>query len=975
MERDDPRDPRYRGRPQGEVDFRAQGKQDRRDRSGADQRSSDDGRYEARDSRRPAAPSAPRSRSETRDLNPRPPSLSRARSDARDDNHSRNSRSRGSDPRNGYDDSHRGHDDGRRGYDDARRGGDSYRSYDQPGAPDSYEGVRSRARNSTHSSLQDERTRSPNSGPRDDRRGYDGGRGNSRPGRGSSSDGWGGGGGRSSRSSSSRGDPAEPLWPAEDESTWDTWGDKGSKGKRVQGAVRVDPGKPSSAPGRIGSLWRRFGSTRLRRATIGFVLVSLLLCTFSSVLAGLVGATAGIPAIAQAYQGYSHLKKGETLLKSLTSGSLSVSTVKQAQVEFAASQQDFTQAHANLARLPEFDYSAPFIGNKLPLALQLTALAANFSQMGAEACDAGTILIGAVSNPFGGSPSSGSTSAGATPGPTPTPTATPSPTFTPVTPSKNGITPEEFATVQAKLKSIDALLNDSTAQINALNPSDFSFDAKIASEFGKLKTALPQIKQYLALAESIMPVAGPLLGIGTPTKYLVELLDSTELRPGGGFIGNYGVLVMSGGILNSLHVTDVDLLDRPFEKNGGPYGAPGCIPAPAEYVWFTQVVVSCWGMRDSNLSPDFPTSAMYGEQEYQKEGGKDNFQGVITITPWFIEKLIAVTGPVTVPEFADPADNTLKVPAVVTSTNLPNMIHYFQLNPNHASDLYKAKGTTTSQRKVFTADLFAHFMTLVKAKLKTDKTVFMKAVLDALATKDLQVYFNDPQAEALLQKFNFASTVLAPKTGDSLMVVDANIIANKSNNFFTYTMNDQVSIDKYGTATHHLTLVYNWPQSAEYEKNAYGSHGALWQYQAYVRVYVPLQAQLLNTSGWWYYLSDHPAYGREVYTGYIRMDYSSTNPIVPTPSYPSTVTVTLDYAIPNAATHKGNVWTYQYLIQHQAGHAPNALWNITETVTPSCGKVTSVTAPWLMSSDGKSATLKESLSVDKSYTMTYTCAG
>jgi len=708
-----------------------------------------------------------------------------------------------------------------------------------------------------------------------------------------------------------------------------------------------------------------------------FMLVTLLLCAFSSVLAGLAGATAGVPAIVQMMQGYTHLKNGETLLKSLTTGSLSKATVTQAQAEFAASQQDFTQAHANLARLPGFDYSAPMVGGKIELALKLTALAATFSQMGADACDAGALVVGAISNPFADTVANGKALATPVPGSTAVSTAVPGPTFTPAPPTNIGLTPANFATIQTKLASVNTLLNDSTAQINALSPSDFSFDAKIAATFGKLKAALPQIKQYLSLAMTILPVAGPLLGIGTPSKYLVELLDSTELRPGGGFIGNYGTMVVSGGILSSLHVTDVDLLDRPFETNGGPGGTPGCISAP-QYQWFTSVVVQCWSLRDSNLSADFPTTAMSGETHYHLEGGQDQFQGVIAITPWLIEKLIAITGPVTIPEFKAPNGG----PVIVTSTNMVDLIHCAQLCPGHKSDLVQAVGTGTSQRKIFTADLFKNFLALVKTKLKSDKTAFVKAALDALATKDLQVYFNNPQAEALLTKFHFDSTIQAPKTGDSLMVVDANIIANKANNSFTYTMDDQVSLDNSGTATHHLTLQYTWPQSSHYEDNAFGSYGAKWMYEAYLRVYVPPQAQLINTTGWYDYLGTAPAHDRQVYTGYVFMDYHSPNPALTTGQYPlsngplpNEITVTIDYAIPNAATQKGNVWTYPLLIQHQAGHAPYALWNITETVTPTCGKVTSVAAPWQISAGGTSATLKEALSVDKSYTMTYTCAG
>ncbi|MGH2503392.1 MAG: hypothetical protein ACRDID_12880, partial [Ktedonobacterales bacterium] len=156
-----------------------------------------------------------------------------------------------------------------------------------------------------------------------------------------------------------------------------------------------------------------------------------------------------------------------------------------------------------------------------------------------------------------------------------------------------------------------------------------------------------------------------------------------------------------------------------------------------------------------------------------------------------------------------------------------------------------------------------------------------------------------------------------------------------------------------------LTLTFNWPQSAVYEANEYGNKT---QYNDYLRIYAPPAATLNNTTGW-NYLGATTEFGREAFGGFMGMNY------------PGTQVVTLNYTVPQAATEKGGVWTYPLLMQVESGHAPTDLWAVTMTITPPCGKVTTVAAPWTISGGGTSASLKESLSMDKSYTTTYTCAG
>ena len=157
-------------------------------------------------------------------------------------------------------------------------------------------------------------------------------------------------------------------------------------------------------------------------------------------------------------------------------------------------------------------------------------------------------------------------------------------------------------------------------------------------------------------------------------------------------------------------------------------------------------------------------------------------------------------------------------------------------------------------------------------------------------------------------------------------------------------------------------MTYNWPKSAAYDANSYGSNPAnKIHFQDYLRVFVPPQALLNSTSGW-NYTGVTTDFGRIAFSGFMDI------------YYPGTQVVSFNYTVPHAATQVKGVWTYPLLYQVEAGHASNDEWAMDVSIKPDCGKVTSAPAPWTIASTG-AATLKMNLAVDKSYTMTYSCAG
>lgn len=638
-----------------------------------------------------------------------------------------------------------------------------------------------------------------------------------------------------------------------------------------------------------------------------YVLGTILLCLFaaSSVL-GIIeylnytGMYHKDVALAQG--GIQHLQKAEAMLAALPKNPLDSQPVAQAHYEFTAALSAFLQVGADLKSLPGVSTSIPMYGAQVSAALHLLPLAIEVSQAGAVACDTLNLIISRLHNPL-------DTQA-------------------------QGLTMADLTVVGQNFRQLKMTLDHLIDQINHLQPGDLKLDPRLGKFIDTFHKDIPILQDRLIVAEDILTLAPSLLGISTPANYLIEMLDSTELRPGGGFIGNYGVVTLSGGRLADVNITDVDLIDKPFELAGN------TIPYPSAYTWF-DLAPDSWSFRDSNLDADFPTVARYGEQTYTREGGKVPVQGVIAITPWLIQHALEITGPISMlPQYNE----------VVTAQNLVDRIHFHQLGrAGEGSELIPAPDGHSSLRKRFTAYLAEHFFARVRQLSLSSSALpkFFQMLVSALHTKDIQVYFNSSAGENLLHRNDLDAAIQAP-VGDSLFVVDANISPNKANDFITYKLNDQVVIDTTGTALHHTTLSYAWSVNG----TNYGSP----IYRDYVRVYVPPGSSLHMQNGW------EPreavqAFGREVWAGLFTLSFGQTR------------VITLIWSVHGAAQKDAYGWHYQYLLQKQAGDQ----WMLDLQVTlPECAVIAN-NPGGLVSRARNTATLTRILSEDLSPGIDYHC--
>ena len=375
-------------------------------------------------------------------------------------------------------------------------------------------------------------------------------------------------------------------------------------------------------------------------------------------------------------------------------------------------------------------------------------------------------------------------------------------------------------TIDAILPSIDHI----QSQARLLSLDLLPIDAHQRTQIEQYIQMLPQIKNVIAQGRSFLSAAGWLLGVDQPRVFLVQTMDRAELRATGGFTGQYGELEISAGRVAPFSLHDISFVE--YTNNSPTFGHL----APSAYrSWWP---FANWGLRDSNLSADFPTSAQLAIQQYKDEVGH-NVDGVLLFTPLLIEHVLQALGPIQIPLYNE----------TITADNLEARFHYYQLDNQgiRKEEIIEHVADPAQARKLFASAVARTLMDRVRHASPDELLTLGRQMLQDLKTRDLQVYFNNPQIEGLLQQNNDAGQIDRSTTHDGLYIVQTNVSANKASVYVQTIAHDVVSLDAKGGATHtmQLSLIYH----------QLGPVYGLDTYRDYVRIYVPESAKFLGGNG------------------------------------------------------------------------------------------------------------------------------
>lgn len=300
-----------------------------------------------------------------------------------------------------------------------------------------------------------------------------------------------------------------------------------------------------------------------------------------------------------------------------------------------------------------------------------------------------------------------------------------------------------------------------------------------------------------------------ILGTTSNKNYLILFENNTEIRPTGGFIGSYGIASFGGGKLNGLTVNDIYSADGQLKGHVEP-------PAPIK----NYLGEANWWFRDSNWDPDFPTSAQRAEWFLEKEMGQE-VDGVVSVDLTPIKNILAFTGPIFLPDF----DLT------VNSNNL------YEKTQEEA----QAKFFPGSRQKAsFLTGLSQVLLGEITKMNSTQRIGIMRAIYDGLEGRSIQVYFHSSGVEDAIDKLNWDGKIADYSCGigcysDFFGDVEANVGVNKANYFISRSMDFKTDVTS-NKITRDLSI--------NLKNSANPSLGPSGQYKTYLRVMIPLDAQL-----------------------------------------------------------------------------------------------------------------------------------
>jgi hypothetical protein len=378
-----------------------------------------------------------------------------------------------------------------------------------------------------------------------------------------------------------------------------------------------------------------------------------------------------------------------------------------------------------------------------------------------------------------------------------------------VNPSENPVSLLKlFQDTNNNVQKIQTLLADAQDNIGRVNIEDIPQEQRV--QFVDLKNKIPETNKFLAEFASNGQIFTDVLGGNGPRKYLFLFQNNQEMRPTGGFIGTYGVLNIFNGRIDKFFIDGIFNPDGQLREKVVP-------PVPI------QKISAAWSLHDSNWFPNFPTSAEKATWFYEKTGGP-TVDGVITMTPIVMQKLLEITGPIDLPDYG----------VVVDKDNFVEKVQQ-EAEVDYDKEL--------NQPKKILADLAPKILDRIfNAKNFSDIAKTMNIFVESLNEKQILIYSKNYDIEKELSNLGWSGEILNTQK-DYLSVINTNINGYKTDGVIDEKIEHVSEIQEDGSVVDTVTVTrhhnggetpYEWWNKVNAD---------------YMRVYVPKGSRLVSVEG------------------------------------------------------------------------------------------------------------------------------
>lgn len=326
--------------------------------------------------------------------------------------------------------------------------------------------------------------------------------------------------------------------------------------------------------------------------------------------------------------------------------------------------------------------------------------------------------------------------------------------------------------IRRMIEQIESVRN-TIANLRDFSQSFGELDSAVSGEYIKYSAELHRLDRFLG---------GLLELLSGSEKHIIVLFQNTsEIRPGGGFVGSYTDLTIGNGQLVNIDVRDVYDSDGQLDLKVVP---------PSEIKTMSQN----WGARDANWFFDFPTSAkaiLYFLENSKMYGEKNiSFEGVLGVNINVFESVLDSIGPIALEEYQ----------LVLNKDNFLKELR---------SEIEASRDKKTEQPKrilkVLAPLVLERIQTLPQGQLqklveKTSDHITRKDVMVYMKNSDMAQFISASQADGSVYQLpnNFWGTYLA--------FVNANIAGGKTDAFISQEIETRIDLDTSGGAFTDLSV-------------------------------------------------------------------------------------------------------------------------------------------------------------------------
>lgn len=369
----------------------------------------------------------------------------------------------------------------------------------------------------------------------------------------------------------------------------------------------------------------------------------------------------------------------------------------------------------------------------------------------------------------------------------------------------------------------------------------------VKDDLEKVKKSLQSQSLLISKAGNFLELLPYIAGYPQESKFLIMLQNSDELRPTGGFFGSYAFMSIKNGRVENISTHDIYRFDSLVKEK---------IQEKAPYPVEKYLKVDNLYFRDLNWSPDWPETAERIREYYRKIYEPENqytiykpeeIDGVLAITPKFVEDLIDLTGEIRIED------------KIYTSANFHELLQY------EVEIGYNEKDIPFWERK----QEIDKVLEVLKEKVRDMSTERYSEIIyvieNNLKKKNVILESSDNYLQELLEKSNWGGEV---KTVDSdyFMFIDANLGAYKTDRVVAKDINYEVKKNAKGKLI------------ATFRIN-YSHHGGFdWRttrYRSYARLLVPKGSKLLEAKGITQEEADsyfNPTLNKQVFAGFVSIE-------------------------------------------------------------------------------------------------------